>query len=165
MAFSSRMASFVASASKVLIALSPKAPSIRRPKPPAKPLTPTKPTPSISDGRSVQEMHARLLDDRGHLLDAAALVIVVAEHGDDWDRAGVQVFGQKFGLARLAEVGEVAGEHQNVSLPGDVSEQVAVGNRMVLRHVQVAHGGDPEHAVATHRASPPPRRHPRSPTP
>ena len=52
MAFSSRMASFMVSATKVLIAGSPNAPSMRRPKPPAKPFTPTKPTPSISQRRS-----------------------------------------------------------------------------------------------------------------
>ena len=93
-----------------------------------------------------------MFDDLCDLVGAPALMIVVAEHGDDRDRAGAQVFGQKLGLARLAEVGEVAGEHQNVCLPGDVPEQVAVGNRMVLHHVQIAHRGDPEHTVATHRA-------------
>src|SRR3712207_7006017 len=58
-----------------------------------------------SAGIAVQQMHARLADDGAHLLDVAALVVVVAEHGDDGDGAAAQVLGEDARLGRLAEVG------------------------------------------------------------
>ena len=81
-------------------------------------------------GLAVEQLHAGARAGCvAHLLDMAAFVIVVAEHGDDRDRAGLQILGQDLGLLRLAEIGEVAGEHEHVGGLGDLGEEVAIGRR------------------------------------
>ena len=67
---------------------------MRRPKPPAKPFTPTKPTPSISHRLPVEHAHAGIAQDMRHLFVRAAFVIVIAENADDGNRAGLEVLRQ-----------------------------------------------------------------------
>ena len=78
----------------------------------------------------------------GDDLGLSALVIVVAEHADDRDRAGADVLGEDFGLARLAEIGEVAAKHEHVGDARDFREHLAIGGDAVLGDVKVADRGD-----------------------
>ena len=52
--------------------------------------------------------------DLADLLGLAAFVIVVAEHAEHRDRAGADVLGEDLRFARLAEIGEVAAQHEDV---------------------------------------------------
>ena len=58
---------------------------------------------------------------RADLLGLAAFIIVVAEHGDDRDRAGAQILGEDLGLAGLAEIGEVAAQSAARPQPREIS--------------------------------------------
>ncbi len=86
----------------------------------------------------VEHGHAGIAEDRADLLRLAAFVIVVAEHADDRDRASADVLGEDLRLPRLAEIGEVAAQHQHVGVVGDFGEQLAIGRDAVLHHVEVA---------------------------
>ncbi len=100
------------------------------------------------DRLTFQKMHARTLDDRRHLVHMAAFVIVVAEHADDGDGAGAQVGREQFRLGRFAEIGQVAGEDENVGSMGDLGEEIPVGLWAVFLDMQVADGCDRDLAVA-----------------
>ena len=59
----------------------------------------------------VQHDHSGLTQDSRDFFGLAAFVIVVAEHSEHGNRARADVFGEDLGLARLAEIGEVAAQH------------------------------------------------------
>ena len=122
-AFSRRIVSFMVSATNCFMAGSPNEPSIRRPKPPAKPFTPTKPTPSISQRLSVEHLHPGVAQDMRDLLGAAAFVIVIAENADHRNRAGLEVLREQLGFFRLSEIGQVACEHQHVRIARDLANE------------------------------------------
>jgi hypothetical protein len=67
-------------------------------------------------------VHAGGLHNFLDVFDLAGLVIVISQHADDRDRAGAQILGESLGLPRLADVGEVAAEHQHFRLGGDFRE-------------------------------------------
>ena len=76
-------------------------------------------------GGAVEEPHAGAAEDLPHLVDMAAFVVVVAEDGDHRHRAVTQILGEDLGLLRLAEIGEVAGQHEHVGGLGDLGEELA----------------------------------------
>ena len=71
---------------------------------------------------AVEQVHAGGLQNLLYVFDLVGLVIVIAEHADDRDRAGAQLLGKNLGLARLADVGEVAAKHQHFCLGRDFRE-------------------------------------------
>src|SRR3546814_14056562 len=68
--------------------------------------------------------------------DLAAFMVVIAQHRDGRDGAASQVFGQDFGLPRLAEIGEVAAQGQYVCPGGNLLEHGAVAMLGRIRDVQ-----------------------------
>src|SRR3546814_7510047 len=84
--------------------------------------------------------------------DLAAFMVVIAQHRDGRDGAASQVFGQDFGLPRLAEIGEVAAQGQYVCPGGNLLEHGAVAMLGRIRDVQVADGGQ-DQAVPRPRRS------------
>jgi hypothetical protein len=112
---SSFIASFSASCTNSLIAGSPQAPSEPRPKPPAKPLAPAMPTPSISQASPSSTRTPMCFSAFGHDLRRAGLVVVVAEHRDDGAPSPRRQFvGQHVRFFGRAVVGEVAAQQQRV---------------------------------------------------
>jgi hypothetical protein len=77
-----------------LIAGSPQAPSEPRPKPPAKPLVPAMPTPSISHASPSSTRTPASFRIAVTRSGDARFVVVVAQHRDDRDRDRVQFVGQ-----------------------------------------------------------------------
>ena len=49
---------------------------------------------------------------------------------------------------RLPQIGQVSGQHQDIGFLGDLAEQFAIGNPVVLANVKIAHGGDLHACVA-----------------
>ena len=75
----------------------------------------------------VEHDHARAVKDLADLLRLAAFVIVIAEHAEHRDGAGLDVLGEDLRLAGLAEIGEVAAQQQHVGMARDFGEQLAIG--------------------------------------
>ena len=98
---------------------SPNGASSPRPKPPRNPFTPANPTPSISTGLFVEYGHSGITKDRADLLWLSAFIIMISENSDDRDRASAEVLGEDLRLTRLAEIGEVAAQHQHVCFVRD----------------------------------------------
>src|SRR5581483_936952 len=86
--------------------------------------------------------------DSQFLVGPVAVVVVVAEDGDDGDADAVQLVGQRPGLVRRSDPGEVPGQEQHVGPLGKVLEVGPQGPRGVRAEVDVPHGGDVDHRSA-----------------
>src|SRR5262249_15339872 len=107
-----------------------------------------------------EEVNARLAQRLAHRLGLAALVIVVAEHGDDRDAQATQLIGEGFRLLALAEVGQVAGKGEDVGALADLGGEVAVFRPRIAGDVEVADRRDPETTPLSHFPTALPRRSP-----
>ena len=75
------------------------------------------------------------------------MMVVVAEHRQDRDRAGAQILGQRLGLGHGAVVGQVAAQAQHVGHLADLGQRVAPAARVRRRGMDVADGRDAQRAV------------------
>ena len=116
---SSFSASSTASWTNCLTAGSPQAPSVPRPKPPAKPLAPAKPMPCSSHDSPSSTTTPASIEDLPDLVLLARLVVVVAQHGDVGILScGRQLLDEHLRLLGQAVVGQVAAEDQHVGRSG-----------------------------------------------
>ena len=67
----------------------------------------------------VEYGHSGITKDRADLLWLSAFIIMISENSDDRDRASAEVLGEDLRLTRLAEIGEVAAQHQHVCFVRD----------------------------------------------
>ncbi len=66
---------------------------------------------------SVEKTNAGLTQDGADFVDDIALVIMIAENGDNGNGAGTQILRQGFRFSRFAEVREVAGQNRTSASP------------------------------------------------
>ena len=121
---SSFSASSTASCTNFLMISSPHGPSARRPKPPANPLMPAKPTPWTSRRLAVERDDAGVLEDLDDLRLLVGLEVVVAEDRDDrnLDRRR-ELLDERARFLGEAVVGQVAAEREDVGRVVDLGKQ------------------------------------------
>jgi hypothetical protein len=107
-------------------------------------LDPGEPHPVQLDGVAVEHLDPRLAQDALELRRLPRLVVVVPQHRHDRQAEPRERLGDLAALLRLAPVGQVAAEDEDVRLLGHVGEDAlhrgAIGR---APQVDVAQGGDP----------------------
>jgi predicted phosphodiesterase len=93
------------------------------------------------------DFHAGRSDELTAIVEAAGVVIVVAEHGEDRDRQVAARVGEHGRLLRLAGRRQVAREQDDVGLVDDLVEGAQHAFARRLRRVHVARCSDPDHVL------------------
>src|SRR6476646_1502423 len=70
----------------------------------------------------VEDDHPAFAEDSRDFFGLAAFIVMIAEHAEHRDGGRANVLGQDFGFAGLAEIGEVAAQHEHVRIARNLGE-------------------------------------------
>src|ERR1041385_497316 len=98
-------------------------------------------------GFPVQDRDTPVDENLPDLLWLSAFEIMVAKHRDDGHlQRRIQLADENARFVGQTIVGKVTAQQQHIRGPADLAEQRLKRPLRVLRHMQVAHGGDPQGA-------------------
>jgi hypothetical protein len=102
--------------------------------------------PGVQDhALALQDVQAVLAQHRRDLVLLVAVVVVVAEHGDDRHGQLGELVGDDVRLLDGAVPGQVTGEQEHVGVAPEVFQRGAQAPAGVLAQMDVPDGGDPDH--------------------